>query len=326
MNMEELSNVINQINRKHGSEVIRSASGFSPERLPTGSLSLDIALNGGWPMGRIALVWGNRSSTKSTLTLWAIANAQAQGKKCMYIDAEKTFDSKWAEKNGVKTDDLLLVKKSSLEDILEITKEVLQKSLVDVIVLDSTDGVNSSKFLDDDSHAIGIHARAMSELLTKWNSWNENTLIVMIAQVRTKMAGTYAYQEYSGGQAMDFYPSVILQLLSSRDPDTLVVEKYTNNGKVYEKVVAQQIKWRITKSKVADPHQEGSYTFNKSGGPDEIDEIVQMGVKFSVLNKSGAWYYIGDEKFQGAAAVKEYLRENPELVSRLKDEILEATR
>lgn len=321
--IDELNVIVNQINRKHGRDVLKSGKGFSPRRISTGSISLDKAIGGGWPMGRMAVVWGNRSATKSTLCLWSIANAQKEGLRCLYIDTEKTFDSDWAENNGVDTDKLIIMRENTIEQILDGVKELMDKKVIDVIVLDSINSANTNKFFQDGNNSIGIHARSMSELLTKINAWNENTLILLISQARTKMAGVYAYLEYSGGLAMDYYPSIIVKLFSSRDPDSITYEETTNNGKVYKEAVAQKIKWEITKSKISLPHQSGSYTYFKKGGIDQVDEIIELSIQNDSIKKAGAWYYIGDEKMQGSKGVREFLKEHPDILKELRDEIFE---
>lgn len=324
MELEDLNVIVSQINKKYGRAVITPGGGYTPRRISTGSLGLDLAIGGGWPMGRFVVLWGNRSSTKSTLSLWTIANAQKDGLKCLYIDSEKTFDSDWAEANGVNVNDLMVTRLSSLEEILDTTKPLLKEGLVDVIVVDSINGVNTVKYFEDNNGSLGLHARTMAELLNKWSSWNNDSLIMLISQSRTKMQSNYAYTEYTGGLAMDYWPSVIVKLFSSRDPDTLVWNQQMNGNRIVKTVIAQKIRWEITKSKISPPHQDGSYTFLKAGGLDVLDEIVDLGVRHAVIPKAGAWYYIGEEKFHGADAVKQYLIQHRDMVEEVRNGILEA--
>lgn len=265
-------------------------------------------------MGRFAVVWGNRSATKSTLCLWSIAAAQKMGKTCAYLDTEKTFDSEWAERHGVDTKSLYIIRLNDVEDILEATKELLEQGMIDLLVLDSINALNYAKYFEDGNNSIGLQSKAIGEILQKWNRWNDNTLILLISQVRTKIERTYAYAEYSGGYAVDHYASVIVKLFSSRDKDSYVLDGKDEIG--------QKIRWEITKSKISPPHRTGSYIFLQAGGVDVNTEAIELGISSDNILRQGSWFYIGEEKFHGEAQLKEYLDENPDVAEGLLKEIL----
>lgn len=319
----DLISKINDINRKLGSKVIWRGDELSPpERIPTGSLSLDHALRGGWPSGRFVLIWGNRSSGKSTLSLRTIAEAQKMGKRCMYIDAEKACDPSWAEKNGIDISSLLVIRKNGLTEILEATEKLLKESLIDVIVLDSINAINSSKFFDGDNNSIGQNARSVGELMAKWNAWNNDALVIFISQVRNKFAANMVYSDHGGGLAAEHYPSVIVKILSSRDKNSFIYERVENSGRLIDRKVGQLVKWEITKSKVSTPHLTGQFPLYSDARRDDTYELLDLGISLGVINKSGAWLSVDDMKFQGEAALREHLRKDEKLFSTLKDRVM----
>lgn len=322
-NFEDLQHIINSINKKSKRPVFTTARGYTPEKIPTGSLGLDIALGGGFPKGRMVVVWGNRSAAKTTLTFWTIANAQKAGKSCMFIDSEKAFDSDWAEKNGVDLDSLVFTRLSSVESILEATREPLQKGSVDLIVLDSMNGVNVERYYDSDN-SIGLHARGIRQLMTKWNAWNDNALIVFISHSKTGfLSNGYPVQEHSGGSASEHFASVTVRLTSSRGKDSKVMTEIENENKVFESLYGYRTKWEITKSKISNPFATGNFILMKDGGVDKIDELIEYAVNYGVIKKSGAWFYIGDEKFQGSLALKDRLVSDPILTEGLTNGLFE---
>lgn len=321
--IDDLIVMVNDINRRFGTKVIGSGTDYSPpERIPTSSLSLDKALGGGWPMGRMVLLWGNKSSGKSTMCLRAIAEAQKLGKRCLYIDAEKAYDPSWAEKNGVDIDSLLVMRKNSVDDILSATKKLF--GLVDVMVLDSLNTVNSPRFFEEENNSIGQNARSAGELLAKWNAWNEDTLILLISQARNKFSGTTVYVDHGGGLAAEHFPSVIVKLFSSRDKTSFLFDTISSGGKVHEVRVGQMIRWEITKSKVSMPFQSGHLPLYADGRRDDTFEIMDLATKAGIIEKTGSWFRVGDVKLQGESAVREFLSspENASLVSDIRERIM----
>lgn len=325
MDIAELNNIINKINKGFGKQVIQEAEGFESTRVPTGSFSLDTALRGGWPMGRICVLWGNRSSTKTTLSLWTIANAQKQGLRCLFIDAEKGFDSAWAQRHGVDVKSLMIARVNTLEAILAICAPLLKEKAIDVVVIDSINAINAEKFFDDNNHTIGLHARTIAEMLTKLNKWMDDELIILISQTRTKMQANYTYTEYSGGLAMDFFPSVIVKTFQSRDPETIISRDIQNNGKIIKQEIGRRIRWEITKSRVCPAGITGSYIFYHNGGVDWLDEVLTLGIARGVIPQAGSWITWGDEKFQGVAAFKEFLADHAEVAEEVRNGILEGS-
>lgn len=321
--IEELEIIVNSINKKLGKKLLSNAADLKHKYIPSGSLSLDRSLGGGWPIGRQVVLWGNRSSTKSTLSLWTIANAQKMGKKCLYIDSEKTFSTEWAIKNGVDVDSLVYFKSNTTEDILEAVEPLLKDSLVDLIVIDSINAINTAKFFDDNNSSIGLHSRSISELLVKLNRWNDDALILLVSQMRTKFQGTRAYSSYSGGMALEFFPSVIVNLLASQDKDSFVETAIQNGNKIVKKRIGRKIRWRITKSKISAPDEEGNYTFLYDGGVEQIDEIIDIGVTEGFIRKDGSWFTYADNKHHGTEALKEFLKHNDTIRETLVSQIME---
>jgi recombination protein RecA len=325
LRLEELINQVNEINRKFGQKVIGTGSEYSiPARVPTGSLSLDHALGGGWPAGRFVMLWGNRSSGKSTLCLRSIAEAQRAGmRRCLYIDAEKGYDATWAEKNGVDTESLLVMRKNNLDDILSATKDLLQNNMVDVVALDSINAINSPKFFEEENNSIGQNARAVGELLSKWNAWNQDALIILISQARNKFAGTMVFADHGGGLAAEHFPSVIVKLFSGKDKTSFLYEKKNVGGRVIEVKIGQMIKWEITKSKVSNPFLSGQFPLYVDGRRDDSIELIDLALKCGVIEKAGSWFKIGDEKFHGENDLRKFIQENQSVSEDIKKKVFD---
>lgn len=325
MEIDELLTKVNEVNRKLGGPVIRLGKDYeTPARIPTGSLSLDKALRGGWPKGRFVLLWGNRSSGKSTLALKSVANAQKLGLRSMFIDAEKGFDPVWAKMNGVDVDSLLVMRKNSLEEILEATHDLISSSSVDFIVIDSINTINSSRFFSDENHSIGQNARAVGELLTKWNAWNIDTLILLISQARNKFSGVNVFSDHGGGLAAEHFPSVIVKLLASRDKSSFIHEEIQNNNRIYSARVGQLIRWEITKSKVSSPYSSGVFPLYIDGRTDYTYELINLAVTSGIVEKSGSWLRYGDRKFHGENGLRDVLRTEPDFMEKLIEEVMAA--
>jgi recombination protein RecA len=322
MDTLEIEKFINDFNKKLKRTAAQTGEGLTPQRIPTGSLSLDLALNGGWPTGRQVSLWGNRSSTKSTLSLWTIANAQAMGKTCAYIDSEKTFESQWAEVNGVKVSDLSVLRINTIEDYLEASQEFLRNELFDVVVIDSVDALDKAAYYEEGDKTLGHHSRATKDLLKKNNAWNNNTLIILINQTTTKIESNRAYNEYSGGQAMHFYPSVSVRLMSSIAKDSFIEGTRVTGDSVIKTRIGQRIHWDIYKTKISTPRLDGYYYFMFDGGNDKVKELIDVGTAYGFLPKSGNWFEIEGQKFNGPEQLSEWLKENPDYVSELTERIL----
>ncbi|EKO3556975.1 recombinase RecA [Vibrio metschnikovii] len=277
------------------------------ETISTGSLSLDIALGaGGLPMGRIVEVYGPESSGKTTLTLELIASAQREGKTCAFIDAEHALDPIYAQKLGVKINDLLVSQPDTGEQALEICDALARSGAVDVIVVDSVAALTPKAEIEGemgDSH-MGLQARMLSQAMRKLtgNLKQSNCMCIFINQIRMKIGVMFGNPETTtGGNALKFYASVRLDI------------RRTGAIKEGEEVVGNETRIKVVKNKIAAPFKEANTQIMYGQGFNREGELVDLGVKHKLIEKSGAWYsYNGDKIGQGKANACKFLREHPE--------------
>lgn len=288
------------------------------ESISTGSLSLDVALGiGGLPMGRIVEIFGPESSGKTTLTLSVIARAQAAGKTCAFIDAEHALDPIYAAKLGVKVDDLLVSQPDTGEQALEICDALVRSGAVDVIIVDSVAALTPKAEIEGemgDSH-VGLQARLMSQALRKLtaNIKNANCLVVFINQIRMKIGVMFGNPETTtGGNALKFYSSVRLDI------------RRIGAIKEGDEVVGNETRVKVVKNKVAPPFRQAEFQILYGAGISKESELIDLGVKHKLLDKSGAWYsYNGDKIGQGKANSMKFLQENPAISAELKGKLRE---
>ncbi|WP_217555192.1 recombinase RecA [Vibrio metschnikovii] len=277
------------------------------ETISTGSLSLDIALGaGGLPMGRIVEVYGPESSGKTTLTLELIASAQREGKTCAFIDAEHALDPIYAQKLGVKINDLLVSQPDTGEQALEICDALARSGAVDVIVVDSVAALTPKAEIEGemgDSH-MGLQARMLSQAMRKLtgNLKQSNCMCIFINQIRMKIGVMFGNPETTtGGNALKFYASVRLDI------------RRTGAIKEGDEVVGNETRIKVVKNKIAAPFKEANTQIMYGQGFNREGELVDLGVKHKLIEKSGAWYsYNGDKIGQGKANACKFLREHPE--------------
>ena len=275
------------------------------ETISTGSLSLDIALGiGGLPCGRIVEIFGPESSGKTTLTLQTIAEAQKAGKTCAFIDAEHALDPIYAAKLGVKVDDLLVSQPDTGEQALEICDMLVRSGAVDVIIVDSVAALTPKAEIEGemgDSH-VGLQARLMSQALRKLtaNIKNANCLVIFINQIRMKIGVMFGNPETTtGGNALKFYASVRLDI------------RRTGAIKDGEEIVGNETRVKVVKNKVAPPFKQADFQIMYGAGISKESELVDLGVKCKLIDKSGAWYaYKGEKIGQGKANAMKFLQEN----------------
>ncbi|AKH88133.1 recombinase RecA [Edwardsiella tarda] len=288
------------------------------ESISTGSLSLDVALGiGGLPMGRIVEIFGPESSGKTTLTLSVIARAQAAGKTCAFIDAEHALDPIYAAKLGVKVDDLLVSQPDTGEQALEICDALVRSGAVDVIIVDSVAALTPKAEIEGemgDSH-VGLQARLMSQALRKLtaNIKNANCLVVFINQIRMKIGVMFGNPETTtGGNALKFYSSVRLDI------------RRIGAIKEGDEVVGNETRVKVVKNKVAPPFRQAEFQILYGAGISKESELIDLGVKHKLLDKSGAWYsYNGDKIGQGKANSMKFLQENPAISAELEGKLRE---
>lgn len=317
-----------QIEKSFGKEAImkmgaRSAN-MKIEVIPTGALSLDLALGvGGLPRGRIMEIYGPESSGKTTLTLHVIAEAQKRGGLAAFIDAEHALDPIYAQKIGVDVDNLLISQPDSGEQALEITEKLVRSGAVDIIVVDSVAALVPKAEIEGDmgdSH-VGLQARLMSQALRKLTSIvsTSKTSVVFINQLRQKIGVMFGNPETTtGGLALKFYSSVRLDI---RKIETI---------KHADIVTGAKIRVKVVKNKVAPPYRQAEFEMVNGEGISKEGCIIDMGVEIGLIEKSGSWFiYKGDRIAQGRENAKVYLKNNPqvgdEIVNELKGRLLTTT-
>jgi len=288
------------------------------ETYPTGSLSLDLALGGGIPRGRIIEVYGPESSGKTTLTLHAIAECQKQGGTAAFIDAEHALDPSYARRIGVDVDNLLLSQPDNGEQALEIVETLVRSNAVDLIVVDSVAALVPRAEIEGDmgdSH-MGLQARLMSQALRKLTGVisRSKATVIFINQIRMKIGVMFGNPETTtGGNALKFYASVRLDI------------RRTSQIKAGEEVVGNHCKVKVVKNKVAPPFRIAEFDIMYNKGISASGDVLDLAVKYDIVEKAGAWYAYKNEKIgQGREASKSYLEENPKVMAELDKKVREA--
>jgi len=278
------------------------------EVIPTGSVALDTALGvGGYPRGRIIEIYGPESSGKTTLAIHAIAEAQKQGGIAAFIDAEHAFDRFYAEKLGVDVDNLWISQPCNGEQALEIADQLIRSSAIDILVVDSVAALTPKKEIEGDmgDSAVGLQARLMSQALRKLTSTiaKTNTCCIFINQLREKIGIMFGNPETTtGGNALKFYSSVRLDI------------RRVTSIKDGDQVIGNQVRVKIVKNKVAPPFRKAEFEITFGEGISKIGEIVDLGVQYGNIQKSGSWFsYNGTKLAQGRDATKAMIKDNPEL-------------
>ena len=314
-----LDAALGQIERQFGKGAVMRMGDQPREVMPavsTGSLGLDIALGiGGLPYGRIVEIYGPESSGKTTLTLQVVAEAQKQGKTCAFVDAEHALDPIYAEKLGVDVDNLLVSQPDTGEQALEITDMLVRSGAVDVIIVDSVAALTPKAEIEGDmgdTH-VGLQARLMSQALRKLtgNVKSSNCLLVFINQIRMKIGVMFGNPETTtGGNALKFYSSVRLDI------------RRTGAIKQGDEVVGNETRVKVVKNKVSPPFKQAEFQIMYGEGIYHMGEVIDLGVKQGLIDKSGAWYaYNGDKIGQGKANAAKFLEENPEIANTIETEI-----
>ena len=288
------------------------------EVIPTGSISLNAALGvGGYPKGRIIEIFGPESSGKTTLAIHAIAECQKAGGVAAFIDAEHAFDRFYAEKLGVDIANLYISQPDNGEQALEIADQLIRSSAVDILVVDSVAALTPKKEIEGDmgDSAVGLHARLMSQALRKLTGTiaKTKTTCIFINQLREKIGVMFGNPETTtGGNALKFYASVRLDIRKSQA---------VKDG---DNVIGNTVKVKVVKNKVAPPFRKAEFQIMFGEGISKVGEIVTLAVDFDIIKKSGSWYSYGTTKLgQGDAAVKELLKDNPELCDEIEAKIME---
>ena len=314
-----LAEALKQIEKQFGKGAIMKMDGSQKEQLEvisTGSLGLDLALGvGGLPRGRIVEIYGPESSGKTTLCLEAIAQCQKAGGKCAFIDAENAFDPIYATKLGVQVEDLLVSQPDTGEQGLEICDMLVRSGGIDMIVVDSVAALVPKAEIEGDmgdSH-VGLQARLMSQALRKLTGAikQTNTLVVFINQIRMKIGVMFGNPETTtGGNALKFYASVRLDI------------RRTGTIKKGEEALGNETRVKVVKNKVAPPFKQAEFDILYGEGISFEGEVIDIGVKLDIIEKSGAWYsYNGNKIGQGKDNTRLWLKENPEILDEINRKI-----
>ncbi|OOG28119.1 recombinase RecA [Thioalkalivibrio denitrificans] len=317
-----LSAALGQIERQFGKGAVMRMGDSSAvrdvEAISTGSLALDIALGiGGLPKGRVVEIYGPESSGKTTLTLQVIAECQKEGGTAAFVDAEHALDPGYAEKLGVNVDDLLVSQPDTGEQALEIADMLVRSGAVDVVVVDSVAALTPKAEIEGemgDTH-VGLQARLMSQALRKLtaNIKRSNTLVIFINQIRMKIGVMFGNPETTtGGNALKFYSSVRLDI------------RRIGAIKKGDEVIGNETRVKVVKNKVAPPFKQAEFEILYGEGISRLGEVIDMGVKDGIVDKSGAWYsYNGERIGQGKDNARTFLKEHPEMAQDIERQIRE---
>lgn len=315
-----LESALAQIERQFGKGSIMRLGGDNPvaeiESTSTGSLGLDIALGiGGLPKGRIIEIYGPESSGKTTLTLHAVAEEQKKGGVCAFVDAEHALDPLYARKVGVNLEELLISQPDTGEQALEIVDTLVRSGAVSMVVVDSVAALTPKSELEGDmgDSSVGVHARLMSQAMRKLTGSisRSNCMVIFINQIRMKIGVMFGSPETTtGGNALKFYASVRLDI------------RRIGAIKDRDEIVGNSTRVKVVKNKVAPPFKQVEFDIMYGEGISKTGEIVDLGVKVGVVEKSGSWYSYGDERIgQGRENVKAYLKSNPTVAAEIEDKI-----
>lgn len=320
--LKALDAAISQIERQYGKGAVMklgdNTASMNVETVPTGSLSLDIALGlGGIPKGRIVEIYGPESSGKTTVTLHMIAEVQKRGGIAGFIDAEHALDPNYAKNIGVDIDNLYISQPDSGEQALEITETMVRSGAIDIVVVDSVAALTPKAEIDGDmgdSH-VGLQARLMSQALRKLTAVisKSNCTVIFINQLREKVGIMFGNPETTtGGRALKFYSSVRL--------DVRRIEQLKQSGEA----IGNRTRVKVVKNKIAPPFKEAEFDIMFGEGISKVGDILDLAAENGIINKSGAWYaYEGNKIGQGRENAKQFLKDNPQMCAAVEAQVRE---
>lgn len=312
------------------------AVGIKTEFQPTPSPALNAALGGGFPYGRMVLLWGSKSSAKSSLCLQTIGLAQKKGKLCAWVDAEMSYDEEWAKKLGVNTEELLYSEARSINDMVDVTVALLHAG-VDIIVIDSISSLLPAVYFEKDStelkqldqtKQIGAESKDLKHawnMINYANNQDHKALILAISQARNNITAMYTQSVPTGGLSTQFMSSTIVKLFSSSSDAQAIKKKIKSGDKLIESKVGRKVRWEVTNSKTSAPGDSGEYDFYYRGdliGIDSVGDLVDAAEMRGFVERTGAWYQLEDgTKIQGREAFVDKVREDDVLRKTLEEKM-----
>ena len=328
---EALATLDPKIRKRLGSGV-----GIRTEMQPTPSPGLNRALGGGFPYGRQVLLWGSKSSAKSSLCLQTIAMAQKEGKLCAWVDAEMSYDEEWAKKLGVDTSQLIYSEARSINDMVDVGVALLQAG-VDIIVIDSISSLLPAVYFEKDSDElkslentkqIGAESKDLKHawlMLNYANNREKPALIIAISQARNNITAMYTQSVPTGGLTTQYMSSTIVKLFSSTSDANAIKAKLPIGDKLIEQKVGRKVRWEVTNSKTSAPGDSAEYDFYFKGdliGVDTLADLVDTAEMLGLISRTGAWYQLENgDKVQGRDAFIRYVRDNDEYQEELRSKL-----
>ena len=335
--MLTVEEVLAQLSPKLRKTVMAGDTVPATQYAATPSFGLNRALNGGLPYGRQVLVWGSKSSAKSSLCLQMIGLAQKEGKICAWIDAEMSYDKKWAESLGVDSSKLIVSQCRTINEMVDVGTNLMQAG-ADIIVIDSITSLLPAIYFEKDSDElkqlentkqIGAESRDFSnawKMLNYSNNKVKPTMLVLISQSRNNISAMYTSQQPTGGQATKFYSSSVIKLFSSESDNQAIKGKIHVGDKLIEEKIGRKIRWELQFSKTSPGFQSGEYDFYFRGdnvGIDSIGDLVDTAEMMGIVERTGAWYVLPDgTKVQGRDGFVNRVREDLDLQETIKNKIL----
>ncbi len=320
--LKALDVAVGEIKEKFGEGSIMKlgeARRVDVDAIPTGSISLDLALGvGGMPKGRIIEMYGPESSGKTTVALHTVAQAQKRGGLAAFVDAEHALDPEYAKRIGVKIDDLLISQPDTGEQALDIVESLVRSAAVDVIVVDSVAALTPRAEIEGEmgQQHMGLQARLMSQALRKLTAIvaKSGTIVIFINQIRMKIGIVFGNPEDTpGGKALKFYSSVRIEVRRSAQI------------KQGEAIIGNRIKAKVVKNKVAPPFRTAEFDIMYNKGISYAGDVINLGVKFGIITKGGSWFNYGDMKLgQGTEGAKKFFEENPKILKEIVAKVHEA--
>jgi recombination protein RecA len=331
-----IEDVLAQLNPKLRKSILVGDEVPKTEYAATPSHGLNRALNGGLPYGRQVLIWGSKSSAKSSLCLQTIALAQQEGKVCAWIDAEMSYDKAWAEKLGVDTSKLIVSQARTINEMVDVGVNLMEAG-VDLIVVDSITSLLPAIYFEKDSDElkqlentkqIGAESRDFSnawKMINYANNKVKPTLFILISQSRNNINAMYTSQQPTGGQATKFYSSTVVKLFSSESDNQALKGKIYVGDKAIEEKVGRKVRWELQFSKTSAAFQSGEYDFYFRGdnlGIDSVADLVDTAESLGIVERTGAWYVLPDgSKVQGRDGFVNRVREDLDLQEMIKAKI-----